>query len=194
MTAQAQHEPYITPQEYLVIERAAEYKSEYFDGEMFAMAGASRQHNLIITNIVGEFHQQLKGRQCNVYANDLRVKNNPTGLYTYPDIIVGCGDEQFEDEELDTLLNPTLIIEVLSKSTKGYDKGMKFTHYRQIESLREYLLVAQKTYHIEHYMRQPDNRWLLEETRNLQDTLSLPSISCHLALAEVYDKVELKTT
>ena len=136
MAAQPQHKPYVSPQEYLVIEREATYKSEYFNGEMFAMAGASRRwHNLLVTNIVGEIRQQLKGRQCNIYANDMRVRIPSTGLYTYPDVIVVCGEEQFEDDELDTLLNPTLIIEVLSKSTAGYDKGEKFAHYRQLDSL-----------------------------------------------------------
>jgi len=190
MSVQIKHKPYISPQEYLAIERRAEYKSEYFDGEMFAMAGASRWHNLIVTNLVGEFRRQLKGRQSNVYANDMRVKVNLTGLYTYPDIIVVCGEERFEDDELDTLLNPTVIIEVLSKTTAGYDKGEEFTHYRALESLQEYLLVAQKEYHIEHYVRQPDNQWLLSDIRHAHNTVQLPSISCSLALSEVYDKVE----
>lgn len=186
-----QPKPYLTPEEYLAIERRAEYKSEYFNGEMFAMAGASPGHVLIVTNIVAELRGQLKQRPCRVYSADLRVRVSPTGLYTYPDVIVVCGQPQFADEQKDTLLNPTLIVEVLSESTKDYDRGGKFEHYRTLGSLNEYVLVAQDKYHIEHFARQPDNRWLLAETNRLEDTIPLSSIACNLALAEVYDKVDL---
>ena len=181
----------LTPQEYLAIERNAEYKSEYFDGEMFAMAGASKRHNLIVTNIVRELSLQLKGRPCEVYSSDMRVKVSETGLYTYPDVVVMCGEAQFDDSQLDTLLNPIVIIEVLSKSTQGYDRSEKFAHYRMLETLAEYILVVQKMYLIEHYVRQPDNQWLLSEARNLQNVIQLPSIKCTLALSEVYDKVQI---
>lgn len=188
MTSQAK--VHITPEEYLAIERQAAYKSEYFNGEMFAMSGASPRHVLIVTNVVAELHQQLKQRPCTVYSTDLRVKVNPTGLYTYPDVIVVCDQPQFNDEQKDTLLNPTLIVEVLSESTKDYDRGEKFEHYRTLASLAEYVLIAQDKPHFEHFVRQPDNRWLLAETNRLEDTIHLPSIACDLALAEVYDKVE----
>lgn len=188
MTSQAK--VHITPEEYLAIERQATYKSEYFNGEMFAMSGASPRHVLIVTNVVAELHQQLKQRPCTVYSTDLRVKVNPTGLYTYPDVIVVCDQPQFNDEQKDTLLNPTLIVEVLSESTKDYDRGEKFEHYRTLTSLAEYVLIAQDKPHFEHFVRQPDNRWLLAETNRLEDTIHLPSIACDLALAEVYDKVE----
>lgn len=180
-----------SPEEYLAIEREAEYKSEYLAGEIYAMVGASRQHNRIVTNCVGELRQQLKGRPCWVYSNDLRVKVNPTGLYTYPDVVVTCGGERFEDAQQDTLLNPLVIIEVLSKSTESYDRGEKFEHYRKLDSLMEYLLIAQDKQHLEHYIRQPDSQWLLSETSNLEDRVHLPSIECELALAEVYDKVDI---
>lgn len=181
----------LTVQEYLAIERAAETKSEFFDGEMFAMAGASRRHNLITTNSSREVSLQLKGRRCEVYTSDMRVKIITTGLYTYPDLVVVCGEPEFEDAEVDTLLNPTVLMEVLSESTEDYDRGRKLTHYRKIPSLREYLLISQEEHLIEQFLRQSDGRWLLSEFRGLEATVSLPSIDCRLPLAEVYDKVEL---
>jgi len=183
---------YITPEEYLAIERQADFPSEYFLGETFAMAGASKEHNLIAGNAFAELHAQLKKRPCQVYSNDMRVKVNPTGLYTYPDIVVVCGKEQFDDKHKDTLLNPTLIIEVLSDSTEAYDRGEKFQHYRQLDSLMEYILIAQKKHHLEHYVRQPDNQWLFSETDNLQDIVQLSAINCHLTLSEVYDNINIK--
>jgi Uma2 family endonuclease len=186
-----QPKPYLTPEEYLVIERKAEYKSEYLNGEMFAMAGASERHVTIVANLMYLLVGQLRGRPCKAYASDLRVRVSPTGLYTYPDVVVVCGQPQFADDQKDTLLNPTLIIEVLSASTKDYDRGGKFEHYRSLVSLQEYVLIDQEKYHVEHFMRQPDSRWLLAETNNLEDAIQLLSISCRLALAEIYDKVDL---
>lgn len=180
-----------TSEEYLALERQAEYKSEYYGGEIFAMAGASRWHNLIVANVVGELRSQLKGRPCTTYPSDLRVKISPTGLYTYPDVTVVRGAAQFEDTQQDTLLNPTLIVEVLSESTEAYNRGDKFAYYRKLASLMEYVLITQTKPHVEHYVRQPDNRWLLAEADSLQHILHLPSIDCHLALAEVYDKVDI---
>jgi len=190
MSAQPQL-AYITPEEYLAIERLAEYKSEYFDGEIFAMSGASPKHNQIVTNLLGELYTQLKKRPCRVYANDMRVKVNPTGLYTYPDLVAMCHQAEFDDKQKDTLLNPAVIIEVLSNSTAGYDRGDKFEHYRTLSSLMEYIMIAQDKCHVEHYIRQKNNQWLLSETKNLQKTIELPSIDCHLALSDVYDKVEI---
>ena len=186
-----QPKTYLTPEEYLALERKAEYKSEYLAGEMFAMSGASPRHVLIVTNVVAELRGQLKQRPCTVYSSDLRVKVSPTGLYTYPDVVVVCDQPQFADEQRDTLLNPTLIVEVLSESTKDYDRGEKFEHYRTLPSLSEYVLIAQDKYHVEHFVRQPDNRWLLSETNLLEDTIHLSSIACDLVLTEVYDKVEM---
>ena len=180
-----------TPEEYLALERKAECKSEYFNGEIFAMSGATPQHVLIVTNVVSELRGQLKSRPCTVYSTDLRLKVSATGLYTYPDVIVVCGEPQFNDDHKDTLLNPTLIVEVLSESTKDYDRGGKFEQYRMLESFIEYVLIAQDKHHVEYFVRQPDNRWLLSETNRLEDNLELTSIGCNLALTEVYDKVEL---
>lgn len=183
-----------TPEEYLALERAAEFKSEYFNGEIFAMSGASLRHVLIVTNLVVELATQLKKRDCTVYSTDLRVKVNPTGLFTYPDVIVVCGEPLFSDEQKDTLINPTVIVEVLSESTKDYDRGGKFEQYRTLESLKEYVLVAQDKPHVEHFVRQADHRWLLSESNRMDGTIGLASICSTLALAEVYDKVDLQAT
>ena len=183
--------PRFTPEEYLALERKAERKSEYFNGEIFAMSGACPQHVLIVTNVVAELRGQLKTRPCTVYSTDLRLKVSAAGLYTYPDVIVVCGEPRFDDDHKDTLLNPTLIVEVLSESTKDYDRGGKFEQYRKIESFVEYVLIAQDKRHVEHFVRQAGNRWLLSETNRLEDTLELTSIACNLMLTEVYDKVEL---
>ena len=158
------------------------------------MAGASPHHVLIVTNVASELRWQLKKRPCTVYSTDLRVKVRTTGLYTYPDVTVVCGQPQFDDENQDTLLNPTLIVEVLSKSTKDYDRGEKFEQYRPLESLREYILIAQNRCHVEQFVRQPDNRWLLSESNQLEHIIELSSIGCHLALTEAYDKVEWRAT
>lgn len=186
-----QPKPRLTPEDYLALERSVDFKSEYFNGEIFAMTGASESHNTIAVNVSSEIRQQLKKHPCKVYANDMRVKVDPTGLYTYPDVVVTCGKAQFDDTHLDTLLNPILIVEVLSDSTEAYDRGRKFEHYRKLDSLVEYVLIAQNRPHIESYRRQADQQWLLRECSELDGTLRLLSIDCDLALAEVYDKVEL---
>ncbi len=187
----SQPKAYLSPEEYLALEREAEIRSEYLNGEMFAMVGASREHNLIVANITRELTQQLKGRPCELYPNDMRVKIPATGLYTYPDVVVVCGEPRFEDERVDTLLNPTLIVEVLSQSTETYDRGKKFGNYRTIDSLIEYLLIAQDEYRIEQFHNQSDGTWLYTETRALESHARLSSIQCVLSLNEVYDKVAL---
>lgn len=179
-----------TPEQYLALERTAEYKSEYFAGDVFAMAGASREHILIVANLTRELGMRLRGRPGETYPNEMRVKVSPTGLYTYPDIVVVCGEPVFEDEELDTLLNPTLIIEVLSPTTEAYDRGKKFGHYRRLDSLKEYILIAQDQPHVEQFVRQPDGLWLLSEASELTSAVHLPSIDCSLPLSEVYDRVK----
>jgi Uma2 family endonuclease len=177
-----------TAEDYLTLERNAPYKSEFHDGEIYAMTGASRQHNLIAFNIAGELRDQLKNRPCEAYISDMRVKAATARSYHYPDITVVCGTPQFEDAHVDTLLNPTVLIEVLSPSTEAYDRGGKFAHYRKIASLCEYLLVTQDQPSIERYLRQGDV-WLLTEAVELDATVSLESIGCTLNLREVYDKV-----
>ena len=191
--AQAQKQLRYTPEEYLAIECDAPTKSEYVNGEIFAMACASLVHTIIAGNVAGELRQQLKGRPCTTHSNDMRVKVGPTGMYTYPDVVVVCGAAKLEDGKADTLLNPTVIVEVLSQSTEAYDRGAKFAHYRRLESLREYLLVAQDAVHVEHYVRQADGRWLLSEANRLDDAIHLLAIDCRLAIAEVYDKTGIQT-
>ena len=184
-----QIQPYISPQEYLRLERQSEYKSEYVNGQIFAMTGASRKHNLITTNISSSLHTQLRGRPCEVYAVDMRVKVRATGLYTYPDVAVACGEPEFEDNFIDTLLNPTLLVEVLSPSTERYDRIAKSSYYRTMESLAEHLLVAQDEIRVEQYVKQPSGEWLLFEFLALDSTVQLPSIGCSLQLSEVYDRI-----
>jgi Uma2 family endonuclease len=186
-----QLKPFLTPQDYLALERQAETKSEYYAGEVFAMAGASRKHNTIVTNLAYLLVGQLKGRSCEVYNSDMRVKVSATGLYTYPDLVVVCGKPRFDDDQEDTLLNPTVIIEVLSKSTEAYDRSEKFAQYRALESMADYLLIAQDIARLEHYARQPDGSWRFLETVGLDSVAVVDSIQCRLSLADVYDKVDL---
>jgi Uma2 family endonuclease len=181
----------LTPEEYLAIERNAEFKSEYFAGEMFAMAGASRQHNLIVSNLIRMLGNQLLERECNVYPSDMRVKITKTGKYTYPDVAISCSEELFEDEYKDTLLNPVVIIEVLSESTEAYDRGKKFENYQNIDSLHEYVLVAQEPCRIEQYIRQNDKAWTYFEFHEANDIVQLTTIKCELSLKDVYAKVTL---
>lgn len=182
---------FLTPQEYLEIERKATEKSEYLAGEMFLMSGASREHNLITFNLVGSLQRQLRGKNCEGYAGDMRVYVPATGLYAYPDLVVACGEPQFLDEHFDTLLNPTVIIEVLSPSTADYDRGGKFKHYRSIETLAEYLMFAQDEMRAEHHAKQANGSWLLTDYVSPQSAISLRSIDCALSFADVYEKVKL---
>ena len=188
-----QPKPYLTPEEYLAFEREADIKHEYYAGEIFAFAGASRQHNLIVANAIRDLGNEMKDRPCEVYPSDMRVRVSPTGLYTYPDVTVVCGEARFNDEHKDILLNPTVIVEVLSPSTKDYDRGGKFEHYRKLESLQEYLVIAQDRVHVEQHVRQAEGQWLLSETDRVEDTIELPSIACRLSVADLYEKVEFET-
>ena len=181
---------YYTAAEYLALERRATDKSEYVGGHIIAMSGASRRHNLIAANISRELSSQLRGRPCESYISDMRVSE--TGLYTYPDVVAVCGDIRFADEQTDTLLNPTVIVEVVSASTEAYDRGDKFAHYRRLASLHDYVLVSQDAVRVEHYVRQGE-KWLLSEASLLTDTVSLASIQCTLVLEDIYDKVRFDT-
>jgi len=158
---------------------------------MFAIGGAREGHNLIVLNLAGELRQQLRKAPCRAYVNDMRVRVNATGMYTYPDAVVVCGEPQFLDETRDTLLNPRLIVEVLSPSTEFYDRVRKFEHYRSVESVSEYLLVSSERVRTELYTRQSDNRWLLTTADRMEDSLDLQSVGVRLALADLYEKVDL---
>ena len=191
MVVSTQAKTFLTPDQYLEIERKAETKSEYWQGVTFAMAGASREHNLLLTNLLAILHQQLRRRPCEVYPSDMRVWIPATGLYTYPDVVAVCDDPRFTDDHADTLVNPTLVAEILSPTTEAYDRGRKFEHYRAVESLQEYLLVAQDRIHVDLYTRQPDGTWLLQEAGHLEDSVELKSIGCQLLLTDLYERVNL---
>ncbi len=177
---------YFTPEEYLELERQAEYKSEYYKGEIFAMAGASPRHNLLTANIVGELRAKLKGKPGAVVSADLLVKTSKTGLHTYPDVVVVCGKPTLDEKEKRILLNPTIIVEVLSQSTKDYDRGGKFEAYREIESFTEYILVAQERFHVEHFAKQSDGSWVMRETDSFEDSIKLQTLDSELSLQEIY--------
>ena len=181
--------PRLTEAEYLEIERAADFKSEFFEGEMFAMAGGTPQHSLIATNLAREFGNRLLNNRCVPYNADLRIKIEAAGLCTYPDLSVICGPLQFAAGTDDTVVNPTVLVEVLSDSTEAHDRGKKFEHYRRIPTLQEYLLVSQKEPRIEQFIRQPDDHWLLVEAAGLEKSLELPSLRITIALAEIFLKV-----
>jgi Uma2 family endonuclease len=181
--------PYLTPEQYLEIERKAEFKSEYYQGEMFAMSGARVPHLQIVSNTMGELHQQLRNRPCQPFSSDMRVCVAPVALYTYPDVVVVCGDLKLLDDTFDTLLNPTVIFEVLSESTEAYDRGRKFELYCSLESLAEYVMISSLRVGVERYTRQPDGSWKYISKTSLDDTIDLKSVDCHLRLADLYERV-----
>ena len=185
----ARPDVHLTPEEYLRIERDAEWKSEYIDGEMFAMSGASPRHVLITGNLVRELGNQLHDGPWGVYPADLRVSTDRRRHYTYPDVVVACDPLQFVDDRKDTITNPTLIAEVLSESTEKYDRGAKFERYRTVPSLAEYLLVSQERVHIELYTRQANGVWALREWNDRAAEIDLPSLQCRLKISEIYAKV-----
>ena len=185
--------PHFTPEQYLEMEREADDKSEYFCGEIFAMAGASEAHNLVVTNVVRELSMRLKSRPCRTYPSDMKVEVGPQGLFTYPDVSVVCGEPCFHDGRRDMVQNPRLIVEVLSPSTEAYDRGAKFAQYRRLDSLTDYLMISTSERRVEHYVRQPDNQWLLSEVTDAQKSVVIGSLSCELPMTEVYDRVEFET-
>lgn len=180
---------FLSPEEYLIVERAAEYKSEYVDGEMYAMAGGSERHNLIAANVIIAIGTQLRNRPCRIYPSDLKVRVPNSRKFFYPDVSVVCGETQCADDARDVILNPILVVEVLSESTAAFDRGKKFHAYQQIESLQEYLLVAQDEQVVEHYIRQEESPWLYTKVGGLDAAIVLPNIKCQLALRDVYDKI-----
>jgi Uma2 family endonuclease len=180
--------PTLTPQEYLRRERGSSDKHEYIDGLVVMMAGARENHVLIVGNVVQTLGIQMRERPCKAYSSDMKVRMTPT-TYAYPDVAALCGAALFEDEEHDVLLNPQVIIEVLSSLTEGYDRGLKFRRYQNLPWLQEYILISQETPRVERFLRQPDGQWLLLRLESLSDVLQLPTIGCTLLLADVYDKV-----
>ena len=184
---------YLTPEEYIALERKALpdseiVRSEYLNGDLIAMSGASRAHNLITGNISGELRTLLRGSGCETYANEMRVSTPLTTSYFYPDVVVVCEEPRFEDDVFDTLLNPIILVEVLSPSTEAYDRGEKFAHYRQLTSLQEYVLVAQDRIRVEHFRRQ-EKQWIFTDFQEREEILPLTSIQCELPLQEIYERV-----
>lgn len=184
---------HVTPEEYLAAERLSETRSEYLDGGVFPMTGGSLNHNQITVNLVLELGTQLRTRPCRVLGMDLKVRMPDSRKFFYPDMVVVCGDLQFHDDRKDIILNPGLVIEVLSPSTEAFDRGAKFQAYRTLESLNEYLLVSQEAPLIEQYVRGDDEKWTLTTASGLESSLTLPSIECTLGLNAVYDKVDFNT-
>jgi Uma2 family endonuclease len=182
-----------SPAEYLEFERRAEYKHEYIDGQIHAMAGATRSHVRIVTNLSWRLSEQLEDGPCEVFGTDMRVRIRDGAAYVYPDLVVACGDVQFDDAQLDTLLNPTVVVEVLSSTTELKDRGRKFELYRRLPTLREYVLVSQDRVLIECYVRSGED-WILSELDSLEQTLTLSSIGCSVPLAQIYARVEFPPT
>ncbi|MEO0059341.1 MAG: hypothetical protein RLZZ312_988 [Bacteroidota bacterium] len=185
---------YISAEEYLYYERKAETKHEYFQGEIFAMSGASFVHNRIFSNTLADVVTKLKGKKCNAFGSDLRIHIPKNTLYTYPDITVICGKIENTDDSFDTAKNPTVIFEILSKSTRNYDKGQKFTLYRDIETLKEYILIDSEKLSIEKFSKNNDNSWTLTEFQALSDIFHIKAIAIDLALIDIYDGVDFEET
>lgn len=183
---------FITPEDYIKRERNAETKSEYIHGKIYAVSGASRWHNRITVNVVALLYSQLRNGPWEGFAHDMRVRAGSKNVYAYPDVVVACSEARFEDRQLDTLLDPTLLVEVLSDSTEKYDRGRKFAYYQQIESLREYVLISQDTTRIECFTRLEDRRWMLTIAGTLESVMPLESIGCALPLAEVYARIQFE--
>jgi Uma2 family endonuclease len=181
--------PRVNEEEYLRLDRAAEYKSEFLDGEIFAMSGGSLRHSYLAIRWAGHLDSQLRGKNCYVFTSDARVRTPKTGSYLYPDVSVTCGGPQTHQNSNDILVNPQVVIEVLSPSTAGYDHGKKFERYREIPLLRDYVLVHADLAHVEHYVRQPDASWIFREYRGLETAVPIASIDCNVPLAEVYSGV-----
>src|SRR2546421_282150 len=167
-----------TPAEYYALEREADYKSDYYNGEIFAMAGGTERHSLICTNISGELRHRLKGKSCIAFESNLRLKVNATGLRTYPDVSVYCGERERDpdDPDAETLTNPTVLFEVLSPSTEAYDRTVKAPHFRRIESLQTLVLVRQEKPYAEVYHRRSDGSWSFHEAEGIDAVLQLPAI------------------
>jgi Uma2 family endonuclease len=181
---------YYSSEEYLALEEEAEYRSEYYQGEIFAMAGGSANHNRIAGNLYTDLNIAFEGKPCEAFINDVRLLVKKNGLYTYPDVMMVCGKLQFVKGRDDTLTNPIVIIEVLSDSTAGYDRGAKFELYRALKTLQDYILIDQTKVHLEHFHKLKDGRWILQEFEQLEDKLPLESVEVEISLQRIYRNVE----
>ncbi len=181
-----------TPEEYLELECQAEYKSQYVAGEIFAMAGTQLVHNKVAGNIFGALHGRFRGRSCEAYISDVRLRVQAGGMYTYPDVMALCGSPELEDSgNPPSLLNPQVIFEVLSPSTEPFDRGDKFARYRKLESLTDYVPVSVEKMRVEQHTRQASGVWTYEEYEQPSNVLRLASVDCEVPLEEIYDKVKL---
>jgi Uma2 family endonuclease len=194
MTMAAQAQPSLTEDDYLALERASDHKHEYYTGHVVALAGGSAQHNRITINSITSLYAQLQNRSCAVYSSDMRVRIPQRQSYLYPDVSVVCGQELFEDIGQEILLNPIVIIEVLSPSTERHDRGQKFELYRTIDSLQEYLLIAQDARRIDHFIRQSDTLWTFASIGEEEGHIVLPSIECTLTVSAIYHNVSLHSS
>ncbi|MBF0232265.1 MAG: Uma2 family endonuclease [Desulfamplus sp.] len=191
MNAQSKRKEKLTPQEYLEFERTTDIRHEYFDGEIFAMVGASLNHNRINGNILQKLKNQIEGSSCDAFSSDMRVKVETIGKYTYPDIVIVCGDIELETiGGMETMLNPIVIIEILSDSTEAYDRGTKFQNYRLVSSLQEYILVSQSSCLVEKYVRSDEGSWRYLSYENMEHTMVIESVKCELMLSDIYYRVE----
>ena len=190
MALAKQKPKFYSAKEYLMLERESEVRHEFLNGEIFEMAGANKRHNLITSNVNRVIGNHIVDRNCTAYGSDMRVKIDATEKYTYPDVVALCGPEEFEDATEDNLLNPALIIEVLSKSTEAYDRGVKFAYYQSIASFHEYVLITQEPFRVEQFVRQDANTWTYFEFRSADDVVKLTSIDCEISLRDIYQKVE----
>lgn len=186
-----QHEQkYYSPEEYLALEEAADCKSEYYEGEIFAMSGGSANHNRIARNLLIALEAAFENRPCETFINDMRLLVKENGLYTYPDIMVVCGQIDFVEERNDTITNPVVIMEVLSKSTQDYDRGSKFTLYRAIKTLQDYVLIDQTRVKVEYFHKLDDGRWILQEFEHLDELLQIESIGLEITLERIYQRID----
>ena len=180
---------YISAEDYLQAEKDAVEKHEYYQGEIFAMSGASVKHNRIQSNTMGEFYLKLKGKGCQPYGSDLRIHIPENTLYTYPDITIFCGPPDLTNDHFDTATNPSVIVEILSLSTRNYDRFSKFNLYRDIKTLNTYILVDSLSYSIERHTRNEDNTWQLQDLKSLNDTLVLKTLQIEILLKDIYEGV-----
>lgn len=189
---QVKEQQYYSPQEYLELEAAAEYKSEYYDGQIFPMAGGTPNHNRIALNLSATLNFALKGQNYDVFINDMRLWIPQKRLYTYPDVMVVAGELQFAEGRRDTITNPVMIAEVLSESTESYDRGEKFKLYRTISSLKEYMIISQSEKHVEQFSKTTDSKWILSEYDE-ENAIALTSIDFEISLSDIYDKVDFES-
>lgn len=182
---------YVSPEKYLEIERVSQEKHEYYNGEIFAMSGASKEHNIIAKNINTLVLPFLKGKSCDMFGSDLRVHIPKNSLFTYPDFTIICGKWETTDNEKDTVTNPSVLVEILSKSTKDYDRGTKFNLYRNIKTLKEYILIDSTKVSVEIFLKQENQKWILSEFKNLSDSFIISTIGLSLMLKDLYEDVDI---